>query len=808
MKRYLFPIIAAATALSGSAALVSHFPMDVRQGQIQDKISGSRFAVQGLFAPENVAGAEGKALRLDGYTSYVDASIGAVLPAGNKQMTFSMWTAVETYPIIRIDENTTEKMQIAGCYDETARSGFGFFIGFDGKWSFKVFVGGWPVEVAVDTPLPRYQWNCLTAVVDRSARKVTVYNNGVAVGSTRCNGDITYDGGRFRIGRGTVDNYSGPFVLTSFNGLVDDIRIWDEAVAESTIASWKPENEADLSVAESRFAGDPLRPAFHGMPGANWTNETHGMTYSNGRFHVFFQKNANGPYMSRLHWGHISSENLYDWQEEKIAIAPGASFDMKGCWSGCVFSDDELTGGKPSIIYTGVDYAKAVIVQASPLDADLIEWEKGAQPIINGRPSGLSDDFRDPYFFRSGNGAYIIVGSSKDGMGTATLHSYDPATRSWSNDGSTFFTGTNKATCGTFWEMPNMTKIGDKWLFTVTPMNTSKGVAAIYWTGSVNADGTFRPDRTAPSNIELPGMARDGYGLLSPTIYQHEGKTIALGIVPDKLSSQDNYDMGYAHTYSLPREWSIDGEGNLCQKPYSGLAAMRCDNGFAKSDFALDGSLALDGIEGRAVELSGEFTVTAGKCGFTLLDDGATALKVYYDGASNEIVVDARSLDRRVNDSGVFDGFYHSVLPRQLAKGETVKLNLFYDHSVVDLFVNDTWASSVRVFPREKGTENATVFAEGGANQVKSVNGWMLDANRSGAGVGSITVDGEDVAISAHGGVINYAGAELPAAMSVFNLAGSKVFEQQLTSESGSVDTGLSGFHIVTIGGAVKKVVL
>lgn len=83
-------------------------------------------------------------------------------------------------------------------------------------------------------------------------------------------------------------------MLTSFNGLVDDIRIWDEAIAESTIASWKPENEADLSVAESRFAGDPLRPASHGMPGANWTNETHGMTYSNGRFHVFFQKNANG----------------------------------------------------------------------------------------------------------------------------------------------------------------------------------------------------------------------------------------------------------------------------------------------------------------------------------------------------------------------------------------------------------------------------------------------------------------------------------------------------------------------------------
>mgnify|MGYP002622380194 CR=1 FL=1 len=42
------------------------------------------------------------------------------------------------------------------------------------------------------------------------------------------------------------------------------------------------------------------------------TNEIHGMTYSRDRYHVFFQKNANGPYMSRLHWGHISSESLYE----------------------------------------------------------------------------------------------------------------------------------------------------------------------------------------------------------------------------------------------------------------------------------------------------------------------------------------------------------------------------------------------------------------------------------------------------------------------------------------------------------------
>jgi beta-fructofuranosidase len=159
------------------------------------------------------------------------------------------------------------------------------------------------------------------------------------------------------------------------------------------------------------------------MPSGGWTNECHGMTYSDGRYHVFFQKNANGPYMARLHWGHISSENLYSWTEEPIAIAPGESYDIKGCWSGCVFTDAQLTGGKPNIIYTAVDNAKAVMAQASPADETLADWNKQGV-IINGRPSGLSDDFRDPYFFAANGQKYIIVGTSKNGVGACTLHKY------------------------------------------------------------------------------------------------------------------------------------------------------------------------------------------------------------------------------------------------------------------------------------------------------------------------------------------------------------------------------------------------
>jgi len=781
-----------------NAGEVAHFDMGITGGKITETISGVTSEINGVHAPEDVPGAFGKALRFDGYSTYIDASVGNILPEGSAKMTASVWLAIETYPIVELDVATTEQVAIASCLNETDKSGFGFFVGYDGQYSFKAYIGGWPLELKVNTPLPQYEWINLTAVIDTEAKTATLYNNGKSVASSKANGNITVTNTTMRIGRSFKERFVGPFCVTSFNGVIDDIIVWNEALSQSTIQSWIPENKANLSVATSRFSGDPMRPTFHGMPAANWTNETHGMIYYNNRYHVFFQKNANGPFMARLHWGHLSSENLYDWREEHIAITPNKSYDIKGCWSGCVFTDDALTGGKPSIIYTGVDYVKAVIAQASPADENLIAWNKNAMPIINGRPDGLSDDFRDPYFFRNGDNAYIIVGSSKGNVGTTTLHTYNPSTKTWSNDGKLFFTGNNAATCGTFWEMPNITKIGDKWIFTTTPQNTSKGVAALYWVGSINADGTFNPEKTTPGNIELPGFARDGYGLLSPTIARHDGKTIVIGIVPDKLPSQSNYDLGYAHTYSLPREWSIDNNGDLCQKPYSGLTDMRVNNGFAKADFTLDGSMDIEGVSGRTVELNAEFIVGTGKTGFTLLDDGNSSIKVYYDASTNEIAVDARGVDRLINDSGTFDGWYHSTLPQQLAKGETLKLNVFFDHSILDIFVNDRWATSVRVFALGKTNESITAFSESPV-QIKSINAWNMRAANGSSAISPVVNRNDNVELSSMSGSLRYNNVPTPSMLSIYNISGTKILERRLSQSSGSIKTAAKGFHIVSI---------
>ena len=734
----------ASASTIAEAKTVAHFSMDVSDGKICETVSGDEFEVQGHFTPENVPGAVGKALRFDGYTSYIDASLGDIIATDAKQMTVSVWVAAPCYPIIEIDKDTKEQTAIVSCLDESTRTGFGFYLGFNGKWSFRTYIGGWPVNLEVSEPLPTYQWNCLTAVIDTSARSIKLYNNGTEMASGRANGAISMNAGAFTMGHGTLKNYMGPFLLSSFNGLIDDITISDEAIPAETIAAMKPENPADLSIPTSRYAEQLLRPRFHGMPATAWTNECHGMYYSDGRFHLFFQKNANGPYMARLHWGHLTSTNLFDWKEDKIAIAPGAAYDIKGCWSGCVFSDEAITGGKPNILYTAVDYVKASIAQAVPTDETLADWEKKSNnPIIQGRPNGLSDDFRDPYFFRHGDNAYIIVGSSKNGKGTTTLHKYNSATGGWSNDGATFFNATNAASEGTFWEMPAVCDMDNRWLFTATPLGLSTGVRSLYWTGSINNAGEFVPESNfaSPKNIEL--VAREGFGLLSPTIYKHEGKTIALGIVPDKLPSQDNWELGWAHCYSLPREWSLDADGNLRQKPYEGLAAMRSAVKFAKNDFELTEAISLTPVEGREAEILGIFKVGKAPFGFNIFKNDRATGSITYNPSLGELTLDFSNLERMVNDAGVFNGVYRCTLPEIPGEGETLKLNVFIDHSIVDIFINDRWASSVRVFPTAADANGIEAFSNG-TTDVEELKAWTLSKEGDDSGVDDVIATAPD----------------------------------------------------------------
>ncbi len=789
------------TCLAAGAQLTAHFPMDIIDNKITESITGKTFAVVGNFTPENIAGADGMAWRTDGYTNFVDAAIDVDGLTG-EQLTFSLWLAVETYPMMVTDAFEHQRTMVAGNINDASKSGFAFTLSNGGEYAFEGYAGGWKVECKANSLLEKYTWNHLTAVVDTKAGSVRLYCNGVEKGSASCNQALTIGNSRFMIGRAFEERFSGPFRTNTINGLIDDIRIFNSAETPITAGYRTADAVADLSIPASRFENDLLRPRFHGMPGANWTNETHGLIHYNGRFHAFFQKNANGPYMARLHWGHISSENLYLWKEEKIAIAPGAPYDIKGCWSGCVYQDDELTDGEPHIFYTAVDNGKAMIAEARPLDDDLITWEKvDNNPIIDGRPQGLSDDFRDCFIFKSGNEHYMFVGTSKNGLGACTLHRFDG--QRWSNDGKMFFEN-KQPTNGTFFEMSTVFPIGDKWVFTATPLGASGGVKVLYWVGGINNEGEFVSDvswTTYPQTLELSGMAREGFGLLSPSVMQYKGKTIIIGIVPDKLPGNDNYRLGWAHTYSLPRELSLDEYGCLVQKPFSGLQSMRTETLFAQQDVQLNGTLSLLPVEGRKVEVSGTFVIgSAERFGFQLYKNSNRAVELYYEPATNTVGVDMSKMPRLRNDGGVFDGVYRSRLPRPLGAGNEVTIHAYIDHSIMDIFINEQWAFSVRVFPTDVQANGVEAFSHNGTTEVRNLEAWVLDETLplQDEHVGVEAVEQNDHRIFAANGALHYQDIVSGSNLVVYDTVGRVCVERRI-SGAGSIAFPYSGLYIACV---------
>lgn len=704
--------------------------MDILTGKrVKETVTNTYVPIQSAHTPVNIDGSKGQALRTDGWSTYLE------MPISNKglsdqTLTVALTCAVQTYPMMVLDYAENKWSYIAG--NLSGNTGFAFCLSSQGDFRFECYAGGWKVNTPGSTviKLPVNQWNHLVATMDIPNKKVFLYNNGVKIGESNIATSATslnIGTNPMFIGKSNERVEADGFLLNTFNGLIDDIQIDNKVWSAAEAAEYANNNAKapNFNLPVTYWENDLYRPSFHGMPSMNWTNETHGMTYSNGKYHVFFQKNGNGPYMSRLHWGHISSENLLDWQEEFIALYPLSSYDIKGCWSGAVFTDNAITGGKPWIVYTGVDNGHASMNFASPDDDAFIKWTKALNnPRIGGVPGGYDSDFRDPYFFRNGNDAYIIVGCGKGGVGTTVLYKYNNG--NWNHVGE-FFTGSNSNTCGNFFEMPNITPMGDgKWIFTATPLGTSNGVRTLYWVGTISSDGRFQPYSNVPKTVDLEGCAKHGYGLLSPTVYTKDGRTVAMGIVPDKLPTGDNRDMGWAHTYSLPREWSLDASNNLVQKPVREVEQKRSEtNKYSRYNFTLNGRQELGSVKGRRLEVSATFKVASSEFGMRLLKSEFGSLKISFNPNSQELVVDMSGISRKVNDGGVFNGRYATSLPAVVRSGENFKLNVFLDHSILDIFINDKWATSIRVFSTDQTNKDAEIYASGNT-EVVSVEAWEI----------------------------------------------------------------------------------
>ena len=821
VRSYSFYLIILGLLISGIALGQVYLPMEVQDGRITEMSSGRSVAVHGNRTPISIPAAVGTGLRTDGYSSYAAVPISDLIKPNAlgvnmrdsvvSTLTISLWCAIETYPMMTMGTmvpNNQLYAAIMSNIDDERHTGFAFELSNQGRFRFRCYSSGWEVVCdGGDNKLWWNTWHHLVATIDGYSQEIHFYDNGNEVAGTGCMYDATIGEQDLIIGKSVKDTMDGMFILSCFNGIIDEIRVDTGIWAMSDIQQSIPQNEVDFNIPISAYADDLCRPRYHGMPSQGWTNECHGMAYSDGRYHLFFQKNGNGPYMTRLHWGHISSPDMFHWREEVVALMPDQTYDYKGCWSGCIVQDGEITGGAPWALYSAIgnregfnpdnpdDGSHCELMFAAPKDGMLKYWDKLEQPGIR---SAFGEDFRDPYFFRANGRPYIIAGCSNNGLGMITLHRYE-GNNHWSSDGDVFFSVGPLDDAGNFWEMPNVTPLQNgQWLFTCTPMSTSYGVRCLYWVGHIDDGGHFIA-HTGSQPLELPGLAKDGFGLLSPTVFQKDGKTIALGIVPDKASTTLNYTAGYAHLYSFPREWRLDDAGNLYQYPYSGLYDLRTPERVEKvyRQVMTDTVVNLSPVEGRSVELCTSFIVGEAKVGFNMLKNSYGSMQVYIDPADRSLVVDMTTIGRRANDIGVFDGIYKSVIPVGLEQGSTCKLDVFFDHSILDIFINDRYASSIRVFPYDYSANGCEFYVSDGTAEVTEIRAYGLGEITHYAKTSAIDQPNQDIPLTVAGNEVQF--THLPSSiLRVYDISG-RLLQASPVSGTGTLTLSHSGYCLVTL---------
>jgi beta-fructofuranosidase len=704
---------------------VAYFPLDGVTGDqaTPESVSNTNFSIVNHFnRPEFVEGVAGKALRLDGYSTW--ASKNFSWSGITKKLAVEAWFTTEAF--------TAETAAIIS--QETASLGFSLEVGSFGNVSFSFHPDGTALNLKTAKSLDRYTWYHIVAQVDLTAGTATIFINGNQEANlTFANtfNTLSLSTGVLYLGRtSTLKQFSG-FNTSVSNGAIDEVTVYNDLLSPAQIENRYQLYAAvvpDLSIdPDIRHAGDFLRPRYHAMPNTSWTNEPYGLTYYNGKYHLFFQKNPNGPYLYFMHWGHLTSPDMINWTEEKVALAPSPGFDSFGIWSGTTIHDND---GIPAIIYTGVDGAKAGMGVAFPEDDQLIKWTKySGNPVIPSPPSAYAHmDFRDPFVWKTGSTYYMIVGSGLQNSGGGILFTYKSTDlKSWQNI-SPLYRDINVNQSGVFWEMPFFVKVSDTdYMLQVLPIPTpGKRAHSIYWIGKFENE-KFTPYFTKPKELELIDE-----NLLAPAIGTDEANRFTyIGIIPEDRSTQSQIDAGWRHTFSIPRQMRLLKDSTIGQIPHSNLCRLRSAHVQVTNRVIVENSgFNIPEIEGNQMELNFQIKAdSASRFSIQLFKhaDQQEFTALVFDLAANKI-----GLDRRTSTLSAAAKDYREA-NYVFDYKDTIDVKLFLDHSTLEVFVDNVVVFSCRVYPSREASKKIDVVLSDGNVTIVKLDAWQMnDLNSSG----------------------------------------------------------------------------
>ena len=97
---------------------------------------------------------------------------------------------------------------------------------------------------------------------------------------------------------------------------------------------------------------------------------------------------------------------------------------------------------------------------------------------------------------------------------------------------------------------------------------------------------------------------------------------------------------------------------------------------------------------------------------------------IYYDATDKKLKIDTRKSSLGEGRKSIEAG------PLELGANESLKLQVFVDKSVVEVFANDRQAVMRRIYPTRKDSLSVKLFSKGAPATVRTLQAWeMMPAN-------------------------------------------------------------------------------
>lgn len=436
------------------------------------------------------------------------------------------------------------------------------------------------------------------------------------------------------------------------------------------------------------------RPSYHYTPEKNWANDPNGMVYLDGEYHLFYQYNPFSDKWGHMSWGHTVSKDLINWEELPVAIPEVINADSSATmvFSGSAVVDSSNTSGffekgfKKGLvaIYTahidkkGVGTAQSQsIAYSSDKGRTWKFYDKNPVLDINLK------DFRDPNVFWYEGKWKMIVAKPLEFM----VQIYESADL---KDWKLLSEFGKMGDVAKIWECPSLFKVpvenSDKlkWI-----MMISSAAADTDFTGMQYFVGEFDGKKFIPEKQD--GVLRIDFGkdfyaaIPFNNLSEKDKNPTIIGWASNWTYAADLPSQGYRGLFSMPRKLSLlqeNGKYRLMQKPVFSekiltkilnLSENELKSGknieMENNSYHLNLTIDLANLKGFSVEL---------------LKNQEENNILSYDLATQILTFDRTK-------SGVID--FNKKFPsaenmKVIPENGTIKLDIFVDNSIVEIFAN------------------------------------------------------------------------------------------------------------------------